>query len=140
METVMHASITILATPEQIFNIYADVAAWPDWDADVSGADLDGPFRHGATGWLKPAKGPKAQITISELSPEHSFTAASRLPLCKMHVWHQVDPMESGCRVTHGVRFEGPLAWLFRRVIGRKMAHGFPAALRGLKERAEQNG
>ena len=47
---VFEKSITIVATPAEIFSVYAAVANWSSWDAEVESASLNGEFKLGTEG------------------------------------------------------------------------------------------
>jgi len=131
-------SITINASKETIFAHYADVANWPVWDKEIKAVTLDG-LHVGSTGSLQPRSGPKAMIMISELTTNTSFTVTSKLPLCKMQFGHELTSMGETTKATHSVGFSGPLAFLFRRLIGREIKRTLPTTLQGLKEVSEQH-
>lgn len=133
------ASIEIKQTPEQVFRLYQDAARWIDWDPEVTAARLPGGLKLGARGWLKPKRGPKANIEIVEVTPGRSFSVQSRLPLCRMLFGHSLaSSSESGSTVaTHWVEFKGPLSFLFRPLIGRSIQASLPNTMRGLKRASE---
>jgi hypothetical protein len=54
-----------------------------------------------------------------------------------MRFEHELEPVGTETRVTHRVVFEGPLAWLFGRIIGRQIDRGMAGTLAGLKRTAE---
>ena len=136
----LSGSVEVRAAPERVFALWSDAAGWTAWDPDLESASLDGPFAPGSRGALKPRGGPRTRIELTEVVPGRAFTAASRLPLCRMVFDHAIEPLDGrggGCRVTHSVRFEGPLAGLFRRLIGPTIRRGLPGTMAGLKRAAE---
>ena len=130
-------SIIINASKETIFAHYADVANWPIWDKEVKAVTLGG-LDLGSRGSLQPRSGPRAMITISALTPNTSFTVTSKLPWCKMQFCHELTSTGETTKATHSVGFSGPLAFLFRRLIGREIERALPATLQGLKDVSEQ--
>jgi hypothetical protein len=86
---------------------------------------------------LKPRSGPKARIWVTEVTQDRSFTAESALPLCRMHFDHMLDETGGVTTATHALRFTGPLAFLFRRLIGTGIHRTLPTTLKGLKAAAE---
>ena len=50
---------------------------------------------------------------------------------------HWIEPTASGCRVTLGVDFRGPLAWLVSRVYGALTQRYIEMEAAGLKRRCE---
>ena len=131
-------AIEIKATPQSIFEIYADVENWSTWDKEVEYSSIQGTFQTGATGELKPKDAPKSKIFFTEVVKDTSFTTMGKLPLCKMYLSHTIDQIDNGSvSVTHIVSFEGLLSVLFGNIIGRGIAKSLPDALKGLKDKAE---
>ena len=132
--------IVISTTADKLFSLYADVSGWSSWDPGVRSSSVDGQFSSGATGTLRPASGPEAKITFTEVVPGRSFTVESRLPLCVMRFEHELAPAGSQLRVVHRVSFAGILAPLFGRLIGSGIRKNLPHTLAGLRRVAEQAG
>lgn len=128
-------TIKINARPDQIFPFYANVSSWSTWDPDVKSAS--GSFRTGASGKLKPTKGPEATIFFTEISENKSFTTTSKLPLCTMSIEHTLIADHAATEVTHNVVFSGLLSPIFGRLIGSGIKKGLPETLRGLKRMVE---
>ncbi len=123
--------------PQTVFAAYSDVLSWPKWDSEVVDAQLSSGLTLGAAGYLKPKGGPKTTIKVVEVTQCRSFTIQSRLPLCIMQFGHEVIAVNGGTDVTHWVRFSGPLAFLFRRIIGAGINRTLPDTLKGLKRFCE---
>jgi hypothetical protein len=131
--------VSIAASIEDVFALYADVNGWSTWDPEVKTSSIDGAFESGTTGQIQPTKGPKANITITEVISNCSFTVESKLPLCVMRFEHELSSNSEGTNALHRVSFEGLLSPLFGRVIGAQIRKGLPGTLQGLKHVAEQN-
>lgn len=129
--------ISISASAEKVFSIYTDVSGWSSWDPEVRASSIVGPFQTGASGTLKPTKGPEAKIAITDVVSNHSFTVESRLPLCIIRFEHVLTPGAKGTRALHRVSFHGFLAPLFGRLIGGQIGRSLPQTLLGLKHAAE---
>ena len=130
------AQTLIAAPPEAILALYRRPQDWPLWDPELSAVDLPGGLTPGATGTLTPRNGPKARITVARVAPD-GFAVTTRLPLCTMTFDHSLTPEGAATRARHWVRFDGPLAPLFRRLIGPGLAAGLGATMAGLKAAAE---
>ena len=113
------------------------MASWLAWDSETAAVQLPG-LHPGASGWLKPRKGQKATIRVTEVVPDTSFIVEGALPFCRMRFGHDLAGNGDRVTATHWVRFSGPLAFLFRRVVGRGIDRTLPATLAGLKRAAER--
>jgi len=131
-------TVDIQAGADVVFALWSDAAGWSEWDPDLERVETHGPFEVGSTARLKPRGGPSTRIRVSEITPLRSFSAVCALPLCRMVFDHLIEPLPDGCRVTHTVRFQGPFAALFRRLIGPQIARGLPGTMAGLKRAAER--
>ena len=52
--TITTARATSSAPSALIFDRWADMDSWPEWDEAIAWTRLDGPFAAGSTGTLKP--------------------------------------------------------------------------------------
>lgn len=130
--------IAIDASRDRIFSVYENIEAWPKWDGEVEQVYLPEGIRTGSTGWLKPTKGLKINIRVTEVVPKETFLLEGALPLCRMVFGHYLQSDANRIIVTHTVSFSGPLAFLFRRVIGTGLDARSPNTLAGLKRTSEQ--
>lgn len=132
------ASTTINASAETVFALYADLANWPSWDPDVKSAHLQGRFASGAVGQVKPHGGPASAVHFVEVVNNKSVHAECKLPLGKMRFDYVLNPAGMATQVTHRTTFSGLLAPMWSRLIGSGMKRSLPAALAGLKSKAEE--
>ena len=115
--TTAHASST--ASPAAFFARWADMATWPEWNADTDWVRLDGPFVEGATGVLKPSGGPKVRFVVQRLVPDEEFVDVSLLPGARLTFAHHVAARPGGgCEVDVTISIAGPLCWVWSRVLG----------------------
>lgn len=131
------AQTTIHASAGTVFALYADVANWPSWDPDVKSASVQGPFVSGAVGEVKPHGGPKSVLHFVQVVDNKSVRMECKLPLGKMQFDYELQSLGGATQVTHRTTFSGVLAPLWSRLIGASMKKTLPAALAGLKHRAE---
>jgi hypothetical protein len=130
-------SIEIAVPPAKVYAIYADVHGWPTWDKELTEISVPGGLKNGSTGWLKPKGGPKSTVTISDVVEGQSFKVTCKLPLSQMVFTHLLTPTAGGTKVDNGLHFTGPLAFLFRLLIGGSVNKSMPGTLQGLKQFAE---
>jgi hypothetical protein len=137
MATDYEGTIDVLAPADVVFGLWADAASWARWDPDVKAATRTGPFVAGAVGTITPRQGPTMTIHITRVVANVAFDAEARLPGCRMTFVHEMSAKGDGVRVTHRVRFNGPLAFVFRALIGPSLVRGIPGTMAGLKAAAE---
>jgi hypothetical protein len=116
---------------------YADAGAWPKWNAEIKRAQLDGPLAQGAKAKIVFGTGLRLRFHVVEFEDGRLFTDESRLPGARMGHRHLVEPTESGSRLTNTIYIEGPLAALWRRIMGPAAARTLPGAQRAVVELAE---
>ncbi len=133
----IESSITISSSPEKIFAIYKNVSTWPEWDPDIEAVGLDGEFEAGTKGWLKPVGAPKTATRMLSVDEPHTFVVESKLPLCTMRFEHTLTGSDDKTIATHTVKFAGPLAFIFRPLVGGIIKKGIGATMQGLKRYAE---
>ena len=138
--TEIEQSLIINRPVAAVFRLYENCSGWPAWDTELEACSLPDGLEVGSRGWLKPRGAPRADILISEVTRNRSFTAVGKLPLCRMCFVHELEELGSTTRATHRVVFEGPLSFLFRRLIGRGIQKGLPSTMAGLKKAAEEDG
>jgi Polyketide cyclase / dehydrase and lipid transport len=137
------ASTTINAPIATVFALYANVDAWPSWDPDLKASSLKGAFVSGAVGEVKPHSGPKSELQFVEVIQGKSVRMACKLPLGMMHFDYELQAQAgiggaaTSTLATHRTTFSGLLAPIWSRLIGSGMKKTLPAALAGLKNKAE---
>lgn len=107
---------------------YVDADAWPKWNAEIKRASLDRPLGLGASARIVFRTGLRLGFRVVEYEEGRLFTDEARLPGARMGHRHLVEPAEGGgSRLTNTIYVDGPMAWLWRRILG-------PAAVRTLPD------
>ena len=130
-------SIDISVSPDVVMACYKNVPDWPRWDPDTREATIDGPFQAGARGRLRPAKGFAVPMRFVHVT-DTSFTVEAFAPFCTLRFEHELVSIAIGTRATHRVTFEGPLAFIFERLVGSRVRLGLPVTMASLKKWTEQ--
>jgi hypothetical protein len=138
MTTIASATITSSAPPAAFFAEWADMASWPEWNLDTAWVRLDGPFVEGATGVLKPKGGPKVPFVVARLVDGQEFTDVSRLFGARLTFQHLVTEDAGTTTVTVEVALTGPLAAVWRMILGKGLRESLLPDLERLARRAEQ--
>lgn len=120
-------------------NAYTDASAWPRWNAELKSAKLDGPLREGARARIAFKTGLRLRFRVVEFEDGRFFTDEARLPGTRMGHRHLVESAPSGgSRLTNTIYIEGPLAFLWRRILGPAAARTLPGAQRAVVELASR--
>ncbi len=123
------ASATSTASPAAFFARWVDHSTWTQWDADSEWVQLDGPVEVGTTGTLKPQGGPKVRFTITTLQPDCEYTDTSRFLGARLVFQHLAEWRDDHTELQARVTIDGPLAWLWSRILGDGFATSVPQAL-----------
>jgi hypothetical protein len=125
------STLEAAAAPDAIWEAaYEDAAAWPRWNAELKRASLDGPLAEGAEARIVFRTGLRLRFRVVEFEPGRLFTDEARLPGARMGHRHLLEPTPGGCRLTNTIYVEGPLAGLWRRILGPAAARSLPDAQR----------
>lgn len=118
------------APPASIWSsAYADADAWPCWNAELKRARLDGPLHEGAEARIVFRTGLRLRFRVVEFESGRLFTDEARLPGARIGHRHLVEPTPAGgSRLTNTIYIEGPMAGLWRRVLGPRSARTLPGA------------
>lgn len=118
---------------------YADAEAWPKWNVEIKRASLDGPLAIGAEAKIVFGTGLRLRFRVVELEDGRLFTDESRLPGARMGHRHLLEPTEGGgSRLTNTIYIEGPLAPLWRRILGPAATRTLPDAQRAVVDLATE--
>jgi uncharacterized protein YndB with AHSA1/START domain len=130
-------SIHIAAPVEKVWASLTDIARWPEWQAPVSSATMDGELAPGTVFRWK-AKGMGITSTLRDVEPPSrvSWTGDS-LGMRAIHVW-QLEPEGDGTRVTTMESMSGWLTRLVKLFSPRFLTQSMAESLQSLKRRAEQ--
>jgi hypothetical protein len=137
MTTITTATVTSSAPPFAFFAEWADMASWPEWNLDTEWVRLDGPFVEGARGELKPKGGPKVRFVVARLVDGEEFTDVSTLFGARLTFRHLVSVAEGRTTVSVEATLTGPLAPVWRLILGKGVRESLQPDLERLVARAE---
>lgn len=103
----------------RIWEIYCDVANWPQWDHGLVRYQPDGAFATGTSGVLQAVGGPELPFTLTLVEKERCFV--DRTPLGPDHAIigrHELTALPDGTQITHTIEIEGPEAEHFAHELG----------------------
>lgn len=135
--TLSHTETTT-ATPEAIWQHWANVGNWPAEDKNLKTAELIGSFEVGGKIVMQPTNGPKSTVTITEMEPGKSYATHGNIPLGKLIFSHQVEKASDGkTSFTHTIMVTGPLHKLFVKLVVQKLADDLPVKMQNIARLAE---
>lgn len=121
---------------DQLWRVWSDVNQWHTWQSDIEYARLDGAFAVGNTFTLKPQGGPTVQIEIVRAEPGRAFTDLTRFPGARMYGAHEFVSGSDGLEIRTTLRIEGPLSFIWRKIVAEGIAKGEAEQTERLIERA----
>ena len=137
MWTTSHTE-TARSKPEVIWARWTDVVRWPEQDASITSAAIDGLFVVGSQITLQPKGSPKVTVKLIEVTPNRSFSSVGALPLASLRFDHRVEPTNDGVSFTQSITITGPLAWLWGGLMGGTMASNLKKRMMKLAELANR--
>ncbi len=129
MWTKTHTIVSKDVTGQQMWKLFSDVNNWHKWDDGIEYASIDGKFEQGNSFILKPKGGPKVKIELVEAVAGKKFVDLTRFPLAKMYGTHTFEETSEGLRMTTTMKVEGPLGFLWKKLVAEKIANGLPTEM-----------
>lgn len=129
MWTKSHSMVTRAVTKEQLWKLFANVNSWHTWDEGIEYARMEGKFEKGNHFLLKPRKGPKVKIELVETIENKKFVDLTKFPLAKMYGEHIFDETPDGLKITTTMKMEGPLGFLWRKIVAEDIANALPVEM-----------
>ncbi len=134
---IIKHTVETTASASDVWQIWQDVSNWNSWDHGLEFSKIDGPFKTGTTGTLKPKGGPLLNTILTHVEPMKVFVDEARLPLTRIIVTHFLTESQEKTHVTHQIEMKGPLAFFFAFVIGRNMKKNLPMEMASMIKKAE---
>ena len=139
MKTLAQTTQTTNAKPEAIFALWKDVDNWADHDEGIEWAKLVDEFGVGARYVIKPKGGPKTKATIVTVIENQKFVDVSHLLGCEMTFDHTLEVRDGRTVVTLVMSLEGPLTWLWTKILGKNQQADLEKSTAKLIMAAEAN-
>lgn len=132
------STLETAAPPAAVWDhAYARADDWPKWNRELKRATLDGPLREGAEARIVFRTGLRLRFVVTEFADGCLFTDEARLPGARIGHRHLVEPAaDGGSRLTNTIYIKGPLAGLWRRILGPAAARTLPDAQRSIADLA----
>jgi hypothetical protein len=121
---------------EAIWQAWADVNNWPQWDNELEYCDMKADFSKGNQFILKPKGGPKILLFLSEVIPNYKFIDRCKFFGAIMSDAHELEDTVAGVRITNTITVTGPLSFLWANLVAKNVAKGVPEQTTNLVEYA----
>jgi hypothetical protein len=121
--------------------LYSDVTTWPEWDKGIERIRLDGEFREGASGTIKPVGQDQLPFRLTKVTVDGGFSDETEIPGAGVTIGfkHTLESVGEGrCRITHRVSIFGPGAGSVAPTIGPEMVKGIPDTMQSLLRMAQR--
>lgn len=131
-------TISIAASPAQVWRVLADVERWPEWTQSVKSVQrLDtASMTVGSQVRIEQPKLRPAIWTVTVWVPEKSFTWVSKSGVTVTGA-HEILPTSNGCDVVLTIHFGGLLGSVVGYFAGQLTTEYMAMEANGLKQRAE---
>ena len=129
---IIEHTIETSASPAAVWEIWQDVSHWNTWDPGIEYSSINGPFKAGTKGTLKPKGGPLVHTTLTYVEPMKKFVDEAKLPLTRLIVSHSLTQSKGKTYVTHHIEMKGLLSFVFAFLIGRDMKKNLPEEMRAI--------
>jgi uncharacterized protein YndB with AHSA1/START domain len=130
-------SIETSASPEDVWQQWADVAGWPTWNRDIERIEIEGPFAAGSTILMTPRGEDPIELRIADAAEPERFVDEADFGDILVRTNHSVRPHGDGARVTYRMEITGPAADTVGPELGPQITADFPETLAALVQRAE---
>lgn len=135
----VEASADAMATPKVVWGIWTNVNRWPEWDSALEWSHIDGKFRVGARGEIKPKEWPVSYFTVTVVEPLKRYHDISNVSFATVEFAHFLTPAGPGhVKITHQVTVEGLFAPFLKFTLGKALKQGLPHAVKAIAELAER--
>lgn len=131
------AQIEIVATPETVWNIMADIEAWPSWNPDVKKACLKGELEEGTQFQWKTKVG-KITSLLQKVEPPHLLAWTGRIMgINAIHVW-KIESKDGKTVVVTEESWEGALSRVMSGRMQTMLEESINSGLQYLKSESER--
>lgn len=109
-----------------VWKVWSDVDRWHTWQDDIEFARMNGEFKTGGSFQFKPRGGPNLTLELADVKPNELFVDITRFPLARMVDSHELIERGDALEIKTTVRMEGPLAFVWRKIVGEDVVRSLP--------------
>ena len=128
-------SIETTANSTRVWQLFADVARWKDWNAGIESIEMHGPFSTGTTFMMQSPGQEALTSTLVDVRSNEGFTDETVVDDTRVLVKHQLVPLPSGgTKIIYSTKITGSGA----DELGPMVTSDFPDVLAALKRLAKE--
>ncbi len=127
-------SVETSASPQTIWQIFADVSNWKQWNAGIERIEMNGPFAVGTELLMTPPGQEPLLSRLIEVTENEAFVDETRVEELVIVVAHRIKRLsDTRTQVTYSVEATGPGC----AEVGPMVSADFPDVLKALVQLAE---
>jgi uncharacterized protein YndB with AHSA1/START domain len=124
--------------PEAVWQLWADVEGWPEWNAGIQRIELRGPFAAGSTILMTPPGDDPVELRITEAIEPQLFVDEADGGDFVVRTTHRIEAVgHEHSRITYRMEITGRAAEAVGPEIGPEISGDFPQVLAALAAHAE---
>ncbi|MER5207892.1 SRPBCC family protein [Streptomyces sp. NPDC002825] len=132
-------SIETSATPEAVWRLWADVAGWGTWNAEIEKIEISGPFAAGARITMTPPGDDPVLLHVAEAVENERFVDEARFGDLLLRTVHRIERAGQGrIRVVYRMEITGAGADEAGPEIGPGITADWPDTMAALVELAQR--
>ena len=134
---IAEGEIQIAAPPATVWEVIADIAAWPTWNTDVKSMTLEDPVAPGSTfRWKAGSSSLVSTLKVVDPPREIAWIGVT-MGIHAVHVFH-FEPSDGGTRARSEESFRGLIPTVLRGYSRKVLQRGIDRILALLKVEAER--
>jgi hypothetical protein len=131
-------SIETTATPQAIWRLWSDVAAWGEWNGDIEAVSIDGPFAPGSVISMTPIGQEEVRLRLADVRDDEHFADEAEIEGVVIRTLHRIERVDQQrIRVIYRTEISGPAAAELGPALGPQITADFPETLAALAAKAE---
>jgi hypothetical protein len=125
------------ASQEALWQHWADMAAWPQWNDGIEAITVDGPFEVGTVFTMTPPGEEPVRMRLAEIKPGESFTDEMDAGDFVVRTEHRLEAAAAGrTRIVYRTEITGEAAGQVGPELGPQITADFPEVVAALARRA----
>lgn len=131
-------SVETTASAEAVWQQWADVIRWPEWNSDIEKIEIDGPFAVGSRITMTPVGQEAIVLRIAEVRAPELFVDEADFGDIVVRTTHRVESFpDRPSRIVYRLEITGPAADTVGPELGPQISADFPELLAALSTLAE---